>query len=240
MLVHEALGYNRFGLRYVSAGEMRARREFILKQTFPPQPPQHKPLSAFADKGKSLPEMVTDRHDFEMKQLEEEYHVFFKWPQSPEFQQYLNLKQKKEEDYKRQQEWVDLYQSGKRDIYVSLLKTPSLIAASLMWVAGAMTATQGNPATVLFWGAGLAMATQYRNYKKLAATAQEAAQTARIVLEDWYEPDPFARYDRRKLNIALKQLARTKPSAVRQQKKRELVAEFRSNHPRVSAEKIRE
>ena len=64
MLVHEGLGYNRFGLRYVSAKEVAERRKRVLAVDFSaldkkePTPPKHSPQTTHQ---KHLKKMEEDR-----------------------------------------------------------------------------------------------------------------------------------------------------------------------------------
>jgi len=54
----------------------------------------------------------------------------------------------------------------------------------------------------------------------------------KMVLEDWYQPDRYARYDREVLNNRLNRLNKRKPTQTRREQKRALVASYRVNHPK--------
>ena len=53
-----------------------------------------------------------------------------------------------------------------------------------------------------------------------------------MVLEDWHKSDPLARCERSFLNDKLQLLDKGKPTQIRQDKKRRLVAQYRLEHPK--------
>ena len=239
MLIYEALGYNRFGLRCVTEEEMEARRKFVLSINFSPtEDNHHKPLESYQDGKKSLRTLVLDRYQDESNRLKKKYQDFFKFPQSREFQSYQQQKQKIEEDYQKQKKWVDLYYSYDKNLSrASLSMTQAAGTGALLTSIGTLAICSNSslaPATasLCYLGALYQFYGAYRNYAALKKDAPKAKERIKMVLEDWHKPDPLARYDRSCLNDKLQLLDKKKPTQIRQSKKRELVAQYRLKHPK--------
>ena len=227
------------GLRVVSKEEMDARRKFVFEYDFTKRP-EHKPLSAYEDNGKrTLPEAVLARHEDEVGQLDKQYKDFFRFPDSPQFRSYQQRKQEKEEDYKRQKIWVDMYQ---RNIYAAKVEKKTwkgqIACGSLFMAGGLLHATSSTPVSYISFSflclAGvLSLYAAHMRGQDLKELPKRNARI-RMVLEDWHKEDRFARYDRVALNEELDRLNKEKPTQYRQGKKRALVAKYRSEHPRRS------
>ena len=241
MLVHEALGYNRFGLRCISKEEIEARRKFILSVDFSEKAlDTHKPLASYQDGKKSLRTLVVDRYQDEENQLKKKYQDFFKFPQSHQFQEYQQKKQQQEKDYLAQKRWLDLYDSYDKDASrISLHMAQNAGLGTLLTSVGTISISSNSPlapamASLCYLGALCQFHGVYQNHTALKDTPK-FKERVRMVLEDWYEPDPFARYDRAYLNDNLQRLDKEKPTQSRQDKKRKLVIQYRLNHPKVKS-----
>ena len=162
----------------------------------------------------------------------------FHFPESREYQSYLRQKQDMEQDYTHQREWVLLYNSN--DVNAAMAKRLSalqLATGTLFLGAGTMSALSPSPfaptaASLFYIGSCIQFYTNYKNLQNLHKQNRNK-EHIRLVLEDWYEPDPFARYDRAIVNDTLDQLKKEKPSAARRDKKYKLALRYRAKHPRV-------
>ena len=181
--------------------------------------------------------MVRARHEDEMQRLKEEYQDFFKFPESRFYKSYLRRQKEMERDYKNQEKWVHLYQEGDsepvRNVFLTKLQ---MLNSALLFGAGTLAAVSRSPlthvTTTLFYvGAMANFYVAYQNYQQFQTVPQSKEQI-RMILEDWYEPDPFARYDRAILNNKLQQLDKTSPSQKRRAAKYELVHQYRAKHPK--------
>jgi len=226
------------GLRVVSKEEMDARTKFVLGYDFT-KTPEHKPLSDYEDGKRTFPEVVLARHEGEMKQLDEEYKDFFRFPDSPEFHSYERQKKEKEEDYRQQKTWVDMYQ---RNIYAAKVEKKTwkgqIACGSLFMAGGLLHATSSNPVSYISFSflclAGvLSLYAAHMRGQDLRELPKRNARI-KMLLEDWHKEDRFARYDRVALNEELDRLNKEKPTQYRQGKKRALVAKYRDEHPRRS------
>ena len=238
MLVHEALGYNRFGLRYVTREELDARCKRVFSFDFSSKEHnRHKPLESYQDGKKSLRMLVVDRYQDEADQLKKEYQDFFKFPQSPEFQEYQRKKQHQEKDYHAQKKWVEIYYSYDKEILSGTIQMlQSIGIGSLLASVGTIAITSHSPfapamAALCYLGAMYSFHTGHLEHAALK-DIPKSKERAKMILEDWYKPDPLARYDRSLLNDNLQLLNKKKTTQIRQNKKRELVAQYRLNHPK--------
>ncbi len=240
MLPHEALGYNRFGLRYVSKEEIEARRRFVLSYV-PEKPdeeqqPFHKPLKSYQDGEKSFSDLIKERHKDEMGRLKERYQDFLKFPQSGQFQKYQIEKGRLEDDYVHQEYWLRQIEPTKRKQNVIFPLTTGILLSSAAIINSCSKSTASSFASSLFCLA--ALASFYQAYKanesnEAKKTKDERNKRIQMLLEDWHEKDRFARYDRALLNNNLDHLNKKKPTQERRDQKRNLVAQYRLDHPKV-------
>ncbi len=233
------LHYNPHGLRCISRGEIDAQKRFILSYKFSSPEKFHKPLNSYQndEHSRTLPELVRARYEDEMLRLQERYQDFFKFPESRFYQSYLRQKEKMERDYKVQERWVDFYRKADigtaRDIFLSRLRAT---AGTLLFGAGTLSVVSHSSlapvASSLFYvGSLINFYEAYRNYQQ-RQKGPNKKEYIQMILEDWYEADPFARYDRAILNDKLQQLDKAKPSQKRRATKYELVHQYRVQHPK--------
>ena len=232
--------YNHHGLRYVSAKEIAARKKFILsclnKEKF------YKPLNSYQNKENSLslPELVSARHEDEMKRLEERYQDFFEFPESRECQSYFQQKQALEQDYKKNQSYfVKLYCDADKNNTKTIKKniaTLQVATGTILFGAGTLSAVSRTPfapitSSLFYIGSLLNFYEAYRNFQQAQKNSNDK-ELIRMILEDWHEPDRFARYDRAILNKKLQQLDKEKPSPKRRHAKYNLVRQYREKYPK--------
>ena len=232
----------RHGFRIVSKEEADARKKFVFSRDIfkPGKAPKPKPLSSYQNKEgtRTLADLVWARHQEEINRLDNEYRSLFRWPQCPEMQRYAQNKESLEKDYQSQQHWVTMYRNNERDIYqASVRAAQHSTVSAVMAAAGTLMVLSGKPSLqiasgFLYFGSVL-QAFCIGNNRRLQKDLAESNREIRIILEDWHEPDPLARYDRSKLNRQLTCLNKEKPTEERRFKKRNLVAEYRKKHPRV-------
>lgn len=234
------LHYNRYGLRYVSSTELAARKQFVLSHDFSEGKWKfHKPLNSYQNKKQtlSLSELVKARHEDEMKHLDKKYQDFFYFSESREYKSYLYQKREMEKDYENQKKWLLLYKTNNANS--ALAKRLSVLQATtgaLFLGVGTMSALSNSPfaptaASLFYIGSCVQFFTAYKNLQALKKENHNK-EHIRLILEDWYEQDPFARYDRAILNDSLNKLSKTKPSATRRDRKYRLVQLYRAKHPK--------
>jgi len=242
MLIQEALGYTRHGLRVVSKEEHDARMKFVFSQDLfkPGEAPKPKPLDSYQDEtgNRPLAALVWDRYQDEVNRLDDTYRSLFRWPQCPEMKRYTQKKEELDEDYQRQRSWVSMYRENKHDIYRASQRAAQYATVSVvMAMAGTLMLLSGKP-TVQIASAFMYMSSALqlfgvRNNRQCQKDLAESNKGIRIVLEDWHEKDAMARYDRLKLNKQLACLNKEKPTQDRRAQKRNLVADYRQKHPRI-------
>ena len=241
MLIHEALGYTRHGLRVVSKEEADARAQFVLSRNVfkPGEAPKPKPLNSYQNKEgtRTLADLVWERHRDDQDRLDDEYRSLFRWPQCPEMRSYARRKEQKEEDYQSQREWVSMYRQNERDIlHTSTNIFQHKTLAALTGIGGTLMVISGQPVMLvagsLLYLAAVIQAFAAKSNHQATKDLTEMNREIRVVLEDWYEDDRFARHDRMKLNRQLQYLDKERPTKDRRFQKRSLVAEYRAKHPR--------
>lgn len=234
-----SLSNNPNRLRPVSSAEMEARKHFILSHKFSAQEELHRPLNSYQNDKRtlSLAELVRARHEDEISRLQERYRDIIHYPESRLYQSYLKQKQAMWEDYKNQEHWVDFYHQADIDTrHNTNLAKLQAINGTILFGAGALSLITHSPLapitfSLFYVGSLLNFHEAYRNHQQFK-TDSVKKKYIQMVLEDWYEPDPFARYDRAILNNQLHQLDKEKPSQRRHDKKRELVTLYRAKHPK--------
>lgn len=239
MLLMEALGYNRFGCRCISREEMEAKKKFVLSSDPLSEVRNfHKPLESYQDGKKSLDELVEARHQDEVERLTKKYQDFFKFPESHELRAYRQQKEEMDKDYENQKVWLGFYHSDNQRATRALLnKSTLMFIGSVFLVAGTMNACTKSPlapfvASLFYAGAVFNFYGAYVWHPSLKSITKDK-ERIKMVLEDWHKDDRFARYDRVLLNDKLKALDKKRPTQIRRDKKRTLVAQYRSKHPKV-------
>lgn len=238
MLIHEAFGYDRFGLRHISKEEKEARRKFILSfDFFSKEQDAHKSLESYQDGNKSLQALVAERYHDEENQLKKKYQDFFKFPLSRQFREYQQKKQQKDEDYQEQKKWLDFYDTCDQDASrISLHMVQNAGIGTLLASVGTLFVCSKLPltpivASLYYLGAVSQFYAMYHGWTTLK-DIMKAKGRVKMVLEDWHKSDPLARCERSFLNDELQLLDKGKSTQIRQDKKRRLVAQYRLEHPK--------
>lgn len=201
MLVQEAVGYNRFGLRCVSAEEEKANRDFVLSRRIPmPGEPDlnpfHKPFATYDDGKKSLAEIVEDRHLDEMNRLKEEYQVFFKWPENRHVWEYQQRKKDLEDDYKMQQSFVVTYKSTEdriRQAKARMSENNLRLGCALMLGSGLLISRHFAWALVVYALAVAGIGAITVNETRLIRRLKKSNEHTKKTLVKWHDQDYWSK-----------------------------------------------